>query len=60
MRRLVQEHGERWEFISSHFKSTNRPKAERNARQVKERYTNYLRDDLDNREWTLEEDLELI
>ena len=51
---LVQRYGEKnWRFISSQFK-------DRNERQCKERWVNFLSPDINKGEWTQQEDLILI
>ena len=46
---LVDMYGQDWELIASKIPG-------RNTRQVKERWTNYLSSDVENRPWTSEED----
>lgn len=53
LKRLVEIHGQNWDLIA-------RLIGNRNARQCKDRYMNYLRPDLAQHEWTEEEDALLI
>ena len=57
---LVQELGSNWKEISTHFESNINIYTERNAKQIKEHYLNYLRPGIRKEDWTLEEDLELV
>lgn len=49
LRNLVACHGMNWEYIAMLMPG-------RNVRQVKERWTNYLSSDVENRPWTPDED----
>ena len=53
LRSLVNELGDRWEEIASRMPG-------RNARQVRERYQNYLSPNLNTSKWTEEEDQLLL
>jgi hypothetical protein len=57
----VEELGrEDWKAIALNFPSTIDGNLDRNYKQLKDHYDNYLRPNLTTKEWTLAEDLLLI
>ena len=59
--RLVSLYGENdWNKISLELYNQSQKKFQRTSKQCKDRYINYLSPDIQNKEWTLEEDQCLI
>lgn len=52
--------GEQWNELAKHFKSIFELITDRNARQIKQHYNNYLRPGVMDCDWTLENDLKLV
>ena len=60
LRRLIEQHGENWKFIATFFKSKTLFILERNDKQLKDHYLNYLRPNLNKGQWSIDDDLRLI
>ena len=57
---LVEKMGKNWKKISSHFESIKIIYIARTAKQIRERYINFVRPNISHDDWTIEEDLHLI
>lgn len=49
-----------WKSLALNFASNNNLTLDRNHKQLKDHYENYLRPNLTTKEWTLDEDLLLV
>lgn len=56
---LINRYGEKWKLISSKMPSKPSNKIEFTSKQIRERYLNYLRPNINKEDFTFEEDLKI-